>query len=137
MLRLERRAALGGQVVEARTNEPVKKFIVAWGKAGDELHDTRPFSGSQGRFLLEGLRPGLVVFEVRSPAHAVYRSGEIQLACGDRLTRQHIVLQSGGGVQGRVVRLGTQKAVVGARVLAVHPRRRPVFRERPLAALSV
>jgi len=109
-------------VVEARSGEPVQEFTVAWGKDGETLHATRSFSETGGKFLLENLRPGSVVFEVRSPAHALYRSGEILLSHEDRLIRQRIVLRSGGAVKGRVVRVGTNRAVAGARIRVTHPR---------------
>jgi len=122
---LERRAAFGGVVLDAGTGNPVLKFTVAWGEPGEDVLHTRAISSQEGRFLIEDLRPGPIVIEVRSPDHASHRFGEIRLSPGERAEDHRIHLRAGGAVKGRVVRAGTGEPLARVRVRAVPVKRTP------------
>jgi len=122
-IRLERRAVIEGIVLDAAGRQPIAEFAIAWGRPGQTLDDWRRFQSEDGRFVLDGLRPGPVDVEVKSPKHAPKRLGSMTLGRGDHIRNLEVLLSTGGSVTGRIVERVTRKPLAAVRVLATRTRK--------------
>jgi len=121
-IRLERRAVLEGIVLDAVSRTPVTRFAIAWARSGQKLDFWKAFTPDDGRFVLDGLRPGPIDVEVKSPEHAPRRLGSMTLGRGDHVRNLEVLLRSGGSVVGCIVERGSRSPLAGVRVLATRPR---------------
>jgi protocatechuate 3,4-dioxygenase beta subunit len=122
-VRLERRAVIEGVVLDAAGRKPIAEFAIAWGRPGQLLDDWRSFQAEDGRFVLDGLQPGPIDLEVKSPRHAPRRLGSMTLGRGDHIRNLEVLLSAGGSATGRIVERGTRKPLAAVRVLATRTRK--------------
>lgn len=125
-LRLGPGGSLTGVVVAADTRAPVQNYEVA-------IVHFQPFENnsvrgggfgrirvadSDGRFLFDGLTPGLYSISVIASAYIAKRVDQIEIRGGVRTGDLRITLDRGGALSGRIVDARTDQAVAGAQVQA-------------------
>jgi hypothetical protein len=119
-LALQGEASLSGVVV-GRNDKPVRVYrltaigqTVASGEAPPPL--TTSVDAADGRFELTGLRAGTYQLEAQAADGRVGRSPSIAVEAGDRKTDLRLTLERGTTARLRVLLLGSNTPVAGARV---------------------
>ena len=118
-------ATITGQVVDARTFQPLRGAIVRATRVPTDKPDAAPQigfrTGEDGKFILRGVAPGIVNFYVVKPGyHPGPYSSVRSAADGERIGNVVLTVLPGASISGRVVDQSGQP-IAGVRVMTAKP----------------
>jgi protocatechuate 3,4-dioxygenase beta subunit len=138
-IRLPRRTGLAGRIVDPE-GEPLENFWINVKRAphpGDlfDIGMRRRYSHEKGRFVVEGLDPGMYRLEIAAKGFAATLSGEISVPREHYADAGTIAVQRGGSIRGSVLDPDGEP-LMGATVSLKPNNYRPSYFEEAFGSVS-